>query len=119
MAVQPEIDPSKVTPAMWKARRGKNIAIALAQFIMLALAAMASRILVNSGSVASPPATWSDMVTSFIADQGLWFLVIPAAWLMFAGWCEKTKSPLASLAQPIGAGIAVAILAVIVVVLMF
>jgi len=30
MAVQPEIDPRKVTPEMWKARRGKNIAIALA-----------------------------------------------------------------------------------------
>ncbi len=96
-----------------------NIAIALAQFIMLALATMASHILVNSGSVSSPPATWSDTVTTFIANQGLWFLVIPAAWLMFAGWCEKTKGPLASVAQPIGAGIAVAILAVIVLVLVF
>lgn len=96
-----------------------NIAVALAQFIMLALATMASRILVNSGSVASPPVTWSDRVTTFIADQGLWFLVIPAAWLLFAGWCEKTKSPLRSVAQPAGVGIAVAILAVIVLVLVF
>jgi hypothetical protein len=38
---------------------------------------------------------------------------------MFAGWCEKTKSPLASVAQPIGVGVAVAILAVIVLVLVF
>lgn len=30
MQVHPEIDPRKVTPEMWKARRGKNIAIALA-----------------------------------------------------------------------------------------
>lgn len=30
MPVHPEIDPGKVTPEMWKARRGKNIAIALA-----------------------------------------------------------------------------------------
>lgn len=30
MGVRPEIDPTKVTPEMWKARRGKNIAIALA-----------------------------------------------------------------------------------------
>ena len=96
-----------------------NIAIALAQFIMLALATMASHILVNSGSVASPPVTWSDTVTTFIANQGLWFLAIPAAWLMFAGWCEKTKNSLANVAQPIGAGIAVAILAVIVLVLVF
>ena len=96
-----------------------NIAIALAQFIMLALATMAAHILVNSGSVASPPVTWSDIVTTFIANQGLWFLVIPAVWLMFAGWCEKTKSSLANVAQPIGAGIAVAILAVIVLVLVF
>ena len=96
-----------------------NIAIALAQFIMLALATMASHILVNSGSVASPPVTWSDMATTFIANQGLWFLVIPAVWLMFAGWCAKTKGPLSGFAQPIGVGIAVAILAVIVVVLVF
>ena len=96
-----------------------NIAIALAQFIMLALATMASHILVNSGSISSPPATWSDTVTTFIANQGLWFLVIPAVWLMFAGWCARTKGPLANTAQPIGVGIAVAILAVIVVVLVF
>jgi hypothetical protein len=38
---------------------------------------------------------------------------------MFAGWCEKAKSPLAAMAQPIGAGIAVAILAAIVLVLVF
>ena len=96
-----------------------NIAIALAQFIMLALATMASHILVNSGSVASPPVTWSDTVTTFIANQGLWFLVIPAIWLMFAGWCEKTKGPVSNIAQPLGAGIAVAILAAIVLVLVF
>ena len=94
-----------------------NIAIALAQFIMLALATMASHILVNSGSVASPPVTWSDMATTFIANQGLWLLVIPAVWLMFAGWCAKTKGTLSGFAQPVGVGIAVAILAVIVVVL--
>jgi len=96
-----------------------NIAIALAQVIMLALAIMASHILVNSGSVASPPVTWSDTATTFIANQGLWFLIIPAVWLMFAGWCEKTKNPLAAASQPIGAGIAVAILALIVLVLVF
>jgi hypothetical protein len=96
-----------------------NIAIALAQFIMLALATMASHILVNSGSVASPPVTWSDIVTIFIANQGLWFLVIPAVWLMFAGWCARTKGPLSGLAQPVGVGVAVAILAVIVIVLVF
>lgn len=96
-----------------------NIAIALAQFIMLALATMASHILVNSGAVSSPPSTFTDICTTFIANQGLWFLVIPAAWLMFAEWCGKTKGPLTNLAQPIGVGIAVAILAVIVMVLVF
>jgi len=96
-----------------------NIAIALAQFIMLALAAMASHILVNSGSVAAPPVTWSDHIATFVANQGLWLLAIPAVWLLFAGWTGKTKSPLANLAQPIGAGITVAILAVIVLVLVF
>lgn len=96
-----------------------NIAIALAQFIMLALAAMASHILVNSGSVPAPPVTWSDTVATFVANQGLWLLVIPAVWLLFAGWAEKTKSPLANIAQPVGAGITVVILAAIVLVLVF
>lgn len=96
-----------------------NIAIALAQFIMLALATMAAHILVNSGSVDSPPVTWTDTLATFIANQGLWFLVVPALWLFFAGWCGKSKSPLAGIAQPIGAGIAFAILAMIVLVLMF
>ena len=96
-----------------------NIAIALAQFIMLALATMAAHILVNSGSVASPPVTWADTVATFIANQGLWFLLIPAIWLFFAGWCEKSKGSWSRIAQPIGAGIAFAILAMIVLVLMF
>jgi len=96
-----------------------NIAIALAQFIMLALATMAAHILVNSESVASPPVTLSDTVATFIANQGLWFLLIPAIWLFFAGWCEKSKGAWSGLAQPIGAGIAFAILAMIVLVFMF
>ena len=94
-----------------------NIAIALAQFIMLALAAMASHILVNSGSVDADSATWSGHITLFIARQGLWLLIIPAAWLLFAGWCEKANSPLAKIAQPLGVGLTVAILLAIVLVL--
>ena len=54
-----------------------------------------------------------------MANQGLWLLVIPAVWLLFAGWAEKAKSPLATIAQPLGAGITVAILALIVLVLVF
>ncbi len=96
-----------------------NIAIALAQFVMLALATMASHILVNSGSVSSPPATWSDAIATFISHQGLWLLAIPAVWLFFAGWCGKTKGALANLAQPIGVALAVAILVTIVLVLVF
>ena len=96
-----------------------NIAIALAQFIMLALAAMASHILVNSGSIPSPPVKWSDMVATFVANQGLWLLIIPAAWLGFAGWAERAKGPLSKIAQPLGVGLTVAILAAIVLVLVF
>jgi hypothetical protein len=96
-----------------------NIAIALAQFIMLALATMASHILVNSGAIASPPAGLSDAIALFVAADGLWLLVIPAVWLLFAGWCEKTKSPLAQIAQPLGVGITFAVLLAIVLVLVF
>jgi hypothetical protein len=96
-----------------------NIAIALTQFIMLALAAMASSILVNSGSVPTPPVSWSDQASFFVANQGLWLLLIPALWLLFAGWCQKTNSRWSSVAQPIGVGITVLILASIVFLLVF
>lgn len=96
-----------------------NIAIALAQFIMLALATMASHILVNSGAITSPPAGLSDAIALFVAADGLWLLIIPAAWLLFAGWCEKTKSPLTQIAQPLGVGITFAVLLAIVLVLVF
>jgi hypothetical protein len=39
--------------------------------------------------------------------------------LLFAGWCEKTKSPLAQIAQPLGVGITFAVLLAIVLVLVF
>lgn len=96
-----------------------NIAIALTQFIMLALASMASNILVNSGAVPTPPVTWSDHATFFVAQQGLWLLLIPAIWLLFAGWCAKSKSQLSMVAQPVGVALSVMILAAIVFVLVF
>lgn len=95
-----------------------NIAIALAQFVMLALAVMASNILVNSGAVPEDGG-WSAEATQFVAVHGLWLLIIPAAWLLFAGWCDKTKSPLARIAPGLGAAIAVAVLGLIVLVLAF
>jgi hypothetical protein len=96
-----------------------NIAIALAQFIMLALGVMAARILVNSGAIDVPPAGWADQFAVFAANQGVWFLLIPALWLIFAEWFAKSNSPLAKSAQGLGVGITVAILAGIVVVLVF
>jgi len=96
-----------------------NIAIALAQFIMLALGVMASRILVNSGAIAVPARGWADQLSVFAANQGVWFLLIPAVWLIFAEWFARSNSSLAKVSQGLGVGIAVAILAGIVVVLVF
>lgn len=96
-----------------------NIAIALAQFIMLALATMASRILVNSGAVSPASPGLADHAALFIANQGLWLLIIPAAWLMFAEWCTRKKNVLAQTAQAIGVGITMLILVGIVLMLAF
>lgn len=96
-----------------------NIAIALAQFIMLALGVMASRILVNSGAVSANSNVWSDQLTIMAANNGVWFLLIPALWLLFAEGAAKFRPALAGAAQSIGVGIAVAVLAGIVVVLVF
>ena len=92
-----------------------NIAIALAQFIMLALGVMASIILSSSGDI--PNAGWSSAVERFAASQGLWLLVIPAAWLLAAEWCARLRPPLLKTAQSVGVGLVVAILAAIVIVL--
>lgn len=96
-----------------------NIAIALAQFIMLALATMASRILVNSGAVSQTNPGLADQAALFVANQGLWLLVIPAAWLMFAEWCTRKKNALAQMVQGIGVGITMLILVGIVLMLTF
>jgi len=96
-----------------------NIAIALAQFIMLALGVMASRILLNSGAVSSSSGLWSDRMTVLAATGGVWLLLIPALWLLFAEWCGKFRPAFSGTAQSIGVGIAVAVLAAIVVVLVF
>ena len=92
-----------------------NIAIALAQFIMLALGVMASIILSSSGDI--PGAGWSSAVERFAASQGLWLLVIPAAWLMSAEWCARARPPLLKTMQSVGVGLVVAILVAIVIVL--
>ena len=91
-----------------------NIAISLAQFIMLALGVMASRILVNSGAVPASSKALSDQIAIFAANQGVWLLAIPAAWLLFAGACAKWKPSLVKSSQSLGVGIAVAVLALIV-----
>ena len=93
-----------------------NIAIALAQFIMLALGVMASIILSSSGDI--PDArSWSAAVEKFAATRGLWLLVIPAAWLMAAEWCARVRPKLLQAAQSAGIAIVVAILVAIVFVL--
>jgi len=92
-----------------------NIAIALAQFIMLALGVMASIILSSSGDI--PNAGWSSAVERFAATRGLWLLIIPAAWLLAAEWCARVRPPLLKTAQAAGVGVVVSILAAIVLVL--
>lgn len=96
-----------------------NIAISLAQFVILALGVMASRILVNSGAVAASATALSDRLTVFIANQGVWLLVIPATWLLCAEGCVKFKPSLAASVQASGVAVAVACLAAIVLVLAF
>jgi hypothetical protein len=94
-----------------------NIAIALAQFVILALGVMASRILVNSGAIT--PTSWADQIAAHAATQGVWLLAIPAVWLIFAEGCANFRPALASTAQSIGVALAVALLAMIVLILAF
>lgn len=93
-----------------------NIAIALAQFIMLALGVMASIILSSSGDIPNA-GTWSAAVESFAASRGLWLLLIPAGWLLAAEWCARARPKWLQTAQSAGIGLVVAILAAIVLVL--
>ncbi|MBJ7326319.1 MAG: hypothetical protein JHC52_03120 [Chthoniobacterales bacterium] len=93
-----------------------NIAIALAQFIMLALGVMASIILNSSGDLPGA-GTWAGAVEKFAATRGLWLLIVPATWLLVAEWCARFRPPLLQTAQAAGVGLVVAILAAIVLVL--
>ncbi|MFM8886117.1 MAG: hypothetical protein ACKOKC_06870, partial [Chthoniobacterales bacterium] len=93
-----------------------NIAIALAQFIMLALGVMASIILSSSGDIPAA-GSWSAEVERFAASRGLWLLIIPAAWLLAAEWCARVRPKMLPTVQSAGIGIVVAILAAIVLVL--
>lgn len=93
-----------------------NIAIALAQFIMLALGVMASIILNSSGDLAGA-GTASHFFEEFAASRGIWLLIIPAAWLIAAEWCAKFRPAWQKNAQAAGVGIVVIILASIVFVL--
>lgn len=79
-----------------------NIAIALAQFISIALGVMCSHILVNAGAVSSTSSAWSDLLTLWIASKGLWLLIVPALWLVFAGWCDKVGGSWAKAAPGLG-----------------
>lgn len=88
-----------------------NITIALAQFIMIALAAMASRILVNSGAVSATSAEWSDRAATLVATQGLWLLIIPAAWFFVAEGVSRIRPAGAPAIQAAGVAITVLILA--------
>lgn len=91
-----------------------NIAIAMAQFIMVALAVMASRILVNSGAVTVSSTAWSDRLAVAAAAQGIWLLLIPAAWFIGASLCAVFRPSLVPAAQSFGVALAVGLLALIV-----
>jgi hypothetical protein len=96
-----------------------NITIALAQFIMIALGAMASRILVNSGAVSAASVHWTDRAAILVANQGLWFLIIPAVWFFAAESCARLKPAWAGAAQASGVAVTVILLAAIVAMLAF
>lgn len=93
-----------------------NIAIALAQFIMLALGVMAAIILNSSGGTPDP-AAWSTKLQQFAAARGIWLLLIPALWLIVAEWCAKYRPALVKNVQASGVAVVVAILVLIVLVL--
>ncbi len=96
-----------------------NLAIALAQFIMLALGVMASRILLSCGAIPPGSRAWTDRIPVFVATNGIWLLLIPAVWLLFSSWCTQKQNRWAKGTQGVGMAIAVWILVLIVVVLVF
>lgn len=96
-----------------------NLAIAMAQFITLALGVMAARIMVSSGAIADGSRAWDDRIALFAANQGVWLLLIPAAWIVVANICGYRQSALLKGVQGVGVGIAVWILIITVLVLVF
>lgn len=96
-----------------------NLPIALAQFIMLALGVMASRILLNSGAISANSSAWADRLAVALATHGIWLLAIPALWLLLAQGCEKFRPRWSGAIQSLGVALAVAVLAGMVGILVF
>ncbi len=96
-----------------------NLPIALAQFIMLALGVMASRILLTSGAIVVSNGPWHDRMAAWAGTHGLWLLAIPALWLLLTQGCTKLDPRWTTAMQNVGVGIAIVTLAIIVAFLIF
>jgi len=91
---------------------GRTSVIAITQFVFIALGTMAVTVLVNAGAI--PSAGPGHPLPLFLKQYGLWFLVLPVFWALYANVAGRVnKGPLLlNIAHAIGCVLAAAILLV-------
>jgi len=88
--------------------------IALTQFVFISLGTMAVNILVKVGSHKTVIGQSSETLAGFLANNGIWLLLIPIAWTAFAHGCSLLRKGYLTtkVAHPIGIALTAAIFAV-------
>lgn len=91
---------------------GPTSVIAITQFVFIALGTMAVMVLVNAGAI--PASGQGQPLALFLKHYGLWLMVLPIFWALYANVAERVnKGPLRlSIAHGVGCVLAGAILLV-------
>ncbi|MEO6054141.1 MAG: hypothetical protein ABIP97_09030 [Chthoniobacterales bacterium] len=88
--------------------------IAITQFVFLSLGFLALTIIVKASTYPDASAQPIPAISTFLAQYGAWFLLVPVLWTVFAMICQKGGRGLLSLnsAQVSGVILSAAILGV-------
>jgi len=75
---------------------GRISIIAITQFVFLSLGLMALTVLVNAGA--------GNSLTLFLKQNGLWLLLVPMVWALYANIAARVNKGLLLLSLAVGAG---------------
>ncbi len=85
--------------------------IALTQFVFIALGTMAANILVKTGAQQTTLGQGSETLNGFLANNGIWLLLVPIVWTAFAHACTLLRRGdlVTKIVHPVGIALTAAI----------